>query len=405
MSAVPTLRFPEFDDEWKNEALSCLADIIDGDRGKNYPRSDEYFDDGFCLFLSAKNVTSRGFSFDVKQFISEEKDAKLSKGKLKRGDIVLTTRGTVGNFAYFDENVIFEQMRVNSGMVLLRSRKIIDPLFLYISCSSGPISRQVQVVAFGSAQPQLTVKDIKQFKVNSPSLPEQQKIASFLSSVDKKIDLLRQKKDALDLYKNGLMQKIFSQEIRFKQDDGSDFPDWEEVALGEVFAERSERGHGDKQLLGVTLYKGVVRASEIEKIDRSSSDLSNYKYVKMGDIAYNSMRMWQGASGASSYNGIVSPAYTVITPLGDNETKFWAYLFKYPEMIKVFERHSQGLTSDTWNLKFKALSTIKVLRPSGEEQKKISAFFNSIDAKLEKFSSQIEQMETFKKGLLQQMFV
>lgn len=201
------------------------------------------------------------------------------------------------------------------------------------------------------------------------------------------------------------MQKIFSQEIRFKQDDGSDFPDWEDVAMGDVFTERSERGHGDKQLLGVTLSKGVVPASEIEKIDRSSSDLSNYKYVKIGDIAYNSMRMWQGASGASSYNGIVSPAYTVITPLGDNETRFWAYLFKYPEMIKVFERHSQGLTSDTWNLKFKAFSTIKVLRPSEEEQKKISAFFNSIDAKLEKFSSQIAQMETFKKGLLQQMFV
>lgn len=201
------------------------------------------------------------------------------------------------------------------------------------------------------------------------------------------------------------MQKIFSQEIRFKQDDGSDFPVWEGVALGDVFTERSERGHGDKQLLGVTLSKGVVRASEIKKIDRSSSDLSSYKCVMVGDIAYNSMRMWQGASGDSNYNGIVSPAYTVITPLGDNETKFWAYLFRYPEMIKVFERHSQGLTSDTWNLKFKALSTIKVLRPSGKEQKKISSYFTSIDAKVEKLSSQIEQMETFKKGLLQQMFV
>lgn len=95
--------------------------IIDGDRGKNYPKSDEFLESGHCLFLSTKNVSKRGFIFEDCQFISKEKDQILRKGKLKRHDVVLTTRGTVGNTAYYDENVLFEHIRINSGMVILRT--------------------------------------------------------------------------------------------------------------------------------------------------------------------------------------------------------------------------------------------------------------------------------------------
>ncbi len=97
-----------------------VCEIIDGDRGKNYPTQEDFTESGHCLFLNAKNVTATGFQFDSCMFISEEKDSCLRKGKLIRGDVVLTTRGTVGNIAFYDSCVPFDHMRINSGMVILR---------------------------------------------------------------------------------------------------------------------------------------------------------------------------------------------------------------------------------------------------------------------------------------------
>ncbi|SNG73583.1 type I RM modification enzyme [Streptococcus pneumoniae] len=104
------------------ESIDNLFDIIDGDRGKNYPKSDELFSEEYCLFLNTKNVTKNGFSFDTKQFITKTKDKLLRKGKLERYDIVLTTRGTVGNVAYYDELIKYKHLRINSGMVILRPK-------------------------------------------------------------------------------------------------------------------------------------------------------------------------------------------------------------------------------------------------------------------------------------------
>lgn len=244
------------------------------------------------------------------------------------------------------------------------------------------------------------------WKINIPSLPEQQKIADFLSSVDAKLAKLSRKKALLEDYKRGLMQQIFSQKIRFKQDDGSEFPEWEKVLLGNLFTERSEKSDGDNELLSVTMNEGVVKRSDIGQKDSSSEDKSNYKKVYAGDIAYNSMRMWQGASGLSNYDGIVSPAYTVVTPISSVFPMFFAYFFKYQPVINLFRRYSQGLTSDTWNLKFPAFSKIIVFIPeSKEEQQKIADFLSSFDQKIDVVAKQIGQLETFKKGLLQKLFV
>lgn len=114
-----------FGDPFSNEDLIELDDIfeiIDGDRGRFYPKANEFFDKEYCLFLNAKNVTKSGFDFLNNQFISKEKDEQLRKGKLSRNDIVLTTRGTVGNIALYDENIEFENVRINSGMVILRKK-------------------------------------------------------------------------------------------------------------------------------------------------------------------------------------------------------------------------------------------------------------------------------------------
>ena len=112
--------------------IGQLADIIDGDRGKNYPKQNEFLNQGYCLFLNAGNVTSDGFSFEENVFVSEEKDNLLRKGKLQRGDIVYTTRGTVGNAAFYSATVPFDNIRINSGMVILRCHEnIVDKKYLY----------------------------------------------------------------------------------------------------------------------------------------------------------------------------------------------------------------------------------------------------------------------------------
>ncbi|EHZ1693155.1 restriction endonuclease subunit S [Listeria monocytogenes] len=178
---------------------------------------------------------------------------------------------------------------------------------------------------------------------------------------------------------------------------------WEQRKLGEVFTERSEKS-SKGELISVTISSGVIKASELERKDISSSDKSNYKVVKKGDIAYNSMRMWQGASGHSLFDGILSPAYTIITPKKNISSKFISYIFKKHNMIQNFQRRSQGLTSDTWNLKFPALSGIKVKIPNYTEQAKISDFFQHIDNTIALHQRKLDTLKLMKKGFLQQMF-
>jgi len=209
---VPKLRFPEFRDkgEWVQDVFDTLVDVVDGDRGTNYPKAEEFSESGFCLFLSAKNVTKNGFRFDEFQFITKEKDKSLRKGKLKRKDVVLTTRGSIGQFAYFTNNVPYENIRINSGMVILRvkSKKLVSD-YLYAFSNSAPLTTHIENVAFGNAQQQLTVAGIKKFPIYYPEPEEQQKIANCLTSVDELIAAQAQKLDALKAHKKGLMQQLF----------------------------------------------------------------------------------------------------------------------------------------------------------------------------------------------------
>ena len=143
--------------------------------------------------------------------------------------------------------------------------------------------------------------------------------------------------------------------------------------IGDIYAERSERGAADMELLSVTMNDGVMQRSEIEGKDNSSEDKSSYKVVRKGDMVYNSMRMWQGANGVSPYDGIVSPAYTVLTAKLPICNDYFAALFKNYKLINEFRKNSQGMTSDTWNLKYPQIETIKVYLPVIEEQEKIAS--------------------------------
>ena len=188
--------------------------------------------------------------------------------------------------------------------------------------------------------------------------------------------------------------------IRFKG-----FTDaWEQRKLGEYFIERNERS-GEGELISVTINAGIKKFNELGRFDTKPEDLSKYKRVEVGDIAYNSMRMWQGASGYSSYSGILSPAYTVISPKTGVSSLFFAYLIKRPQMIHLFEINSQGLTSDTWNLKFPAFSKIEASAPSDiDEQENISELFTVLDNLITLHQRKYEKFVNIKKALLEKMF-
>jgi type I restriction enzyme S subunit len=220
--------------DWSSLTLEFAPiDIVDGDRGKNYPSSYDFkINEGYCLFLSTKNVTHEGFKFIEQNFISEQKDKELNKGKLLKNDIVLTTRGTIGNLAIFDDKVPYEHVRINSGMVIIRPRtEHISPKWLYHFFKNS--KEQFSNFTSGSAQPQLPIRDLKKIELFLPPLPEQQAIAEVLSSLDDKIDLLHKNNKTLEEMAETLFRQWF---VEFK------FPHEKSSSLGNKEMKSSDYG-------------------------------------------------------------------------------------------------------------------------------------------------------------------
>ena len=197
--------------EWPIVTFAAAPfEIIDGDRGTNYPKQSDFAPMGHCLFMNAGNVTLMGFNFTVCAFITREKDDELRKGKLRRGDIVLTTRGTVGNVALYDEKVPFEHLRINSGMVIFRPViSDILPRYLYMFLRSRGFQSQVEFLRTGSAQPQLPIRDINRIELPLPPLNEQRAIAHILGTLDDKIELNRQMNETLESLARALFKSWF----------------------------------------------------------------------------------------------------------------------------------------------------------------------------------------------------
>ena len=177
-----------------------------------------------------------------------------------------------------------------------------------------------------------------------------------------------------------------------------------ECRIGDIYSERSQRGADDMELLSVTLNDGVMPRSEIEGKDNSSEDKSNYKVVCKGDMVYNSMRMWQGANGVSDYDGIVSPAYTVLMPNKEIDNRYFASLFKTPNLINEFRKYSQGLTSDTWNLKYPQIRSIRLYIPSLQEQHKISVFISTLEERIGIQRQLVDSLKKYKRGVFEAIF-
>ncbi len=189
--------------------MTSVCEIIDGDRGVNYPKQDEFSDCGYCLFLNAKNVTAEGFVFEHCLFISKEKDIALRKGKLQRGDVVLTTRGTIGNLAYYSSSVPFDNVRINSGMVILRMRHDVVSEIFFIEQFKLKLQSIKDKIASGSAQPQLPISTMKNIKLLIPTIKEQNQFAAFVEQIEKTKSTVQKSLDELRTLFDSLMQEYF----------------------------------------------------------------------------------------------------------------------------------------------------------------------------------------------------
>lgn len=175
-----------------------LVDVLDGDRGKNYPTSDDFDISGHTLFLNASNVTNNGFLFQDNQFITEEKSNSMGNGKLEEDDIVVTSRGSLGHIAWYNADIssFVPYARINSGMLILRNKKEIETEYLYHFMKSSKGQSQISFISFGSAQPQLTKKGVEALEVILPTRRDEQvQLGHYFSNLDHLITLHLRKQD------------------------------------------------------------------------------------------------------------------------------------------------------------------------------------------------------------------
>lgn len=252
--------------------------------------------------------------------------------------------------------------------------------------------------------PSLSKKSIDNISIKLPNYNEQIKIGRIISQIDNVISLQQRKMDNLSKIQKSLENNLFP-DINHVRKLKASKNNWHTKKLNNIFNERKKCDQYG-QLLSVSMTKGVYPFNPSERKDNSSSNKSNYKVVRKGDIAYNSMRMWQGACGVSKYDGIVSPAYTVITPGSNEDASFYYYYFKNNRMKFEFRRHSQGLTSDTWNLKFPLFKDITIEVPNNEkEQIRIRKLLDTLNEAIKHGNGRIRKLKLLKSFLLQKMYI
>ena len=234
---------------------------------------------------------------------------------------------------------------------------------------------------------------LKSYSIVVPPLPEQRRIAEFLGTWDEAIEKLEQLIAAKEKRFHGLIQMLISGKKG----------QWATIRLGNLFSERNESNYPLGELLAITGERGVVRRSELDKVDSSSEDKSQYLRIYPGDIGYNTMRMWQGVCGVSRYDGIVSPAYTILVPAQNVNADFAVFYFKTPPVIHIFKRHSQGLVDDTLNLKYHHFSQIRLPLPELSEQNRIAENLTIAQNELNLLRKELAALQKQKRGLMQKL--
>ncbi len=251
----------------------------------------------------------------------------------------------------------------------------------------------------GAGRYKLNKASLSKMKIAYPNLDEQEEIIEILETWENATVNLTKLITKKEQQKTGLMQQLLTGKKRLAGFSG----DWQMDKLGEYFSERKERGLDNLELLSIG-EAGVYPQANSNKKDTSNKDKSKYKRICVGDIGYNTMRMWQGRSALSSLEGMVSPAYTIVKPIKNADSVFFSYLFKLDEMIHKFYRNSQGMVSDTWMCKYKDFKIVKFnAPPSKEEQTAIANVLQKADLEIILLNKKRDKLKEQKKGLMQQL--
>lgn len=361
----PKLRFPEFKGDW---AIKKLDDLCSMQAGKFISASDINDANEEYIFPCYGGNGLRGFT---KSFNYEGQYSLIGRQGALCGNITLA----------------IDKFHATEHAVVVTVNQNIDTLWMYYLLNILNLNQY----ATGQAQPGLSVQNIKQVEAKiSNSLLEQTKIATFLSVVDEKLNLLKEKKALLEDYKKGMMQKIFSQELRFKDENGKDFSDWEEKTISEICTKKSSNISANKieENFGEFIFYGA--SGVLKKVDFFREENDYVSIVKdgagVGRLLY--------CKGKSSVLGTLE----IISPKVNLDTYFLFCLLSNID----FTKYVTGSTIP--HIYFKDYSLEKCGVPCIEEQTKIASFLSAIDEKMELVTQQIEDTQMYKKGLLQQMF-
>jgi len=373
---IPQLRFPEFDGVWESRLLK--------DAVKINPRSGELPDE--FIYIDLESV-KKGYLIKETQ-INKIGAPSRAQRLLNKNDVIFqTVRPYQKNNYFFNLDGDYV---ASTGYAQLRVLN--SPEFLYQALHTDRFVYDVMARSTGTSYPAINSTDLSKIKLNLPTKPEQQKIAAFLTAVDNKIEQLSKKQELLGEYKKGLMQQIFSQAIRFKADDGCDFPDWKEKKLGSL----------------CEITTGKLDANAMVKDGQYRFYTCAKEYYKIDDYAFDTDALIVSGNGANvgyihHYQGKFN-AYQrtyVLDSFTDNIVfvKFVldGYLHK-----RIMKEKNEG---NTPYIVMGTLTDMKINLPSFSEQTKISNFLSSIDNKIEQVGKQLDESKQFKKALLQQMFV
>ena len=403
---APKLRFQEFDGDWESKKLKDLTDILKC----GVASTPKYVTEGGYPFLSAQNISRNGeMNYSKVNNISDDFYKKISKTKLLKGDILYSRVGaSYGVAAIFDRE---EEYGVYVSLTQIRVNDTLNNIFLkqFLNSPKARIQAEQGVFQGGGVQ-NLNVGVVEEFNLTLPSKQEQTKIASFLAAVDEKITQLTQKHQLLSQYKQGMMQKLFSQQIRFKADDGSEFEGWEITTLG-LTGKFIGGGTPSKEV--TEFWQGSIPwISSSDLVDESIFNINITRYISTEAlnqsatklIPANSIlivsRVGVGKVAVTNRDICTSQDFTSLV-LNNGNPVFFGYLIKSltGRLLEMNQGTSiKGFVKDD-------LSNLKVEIPNLAEQTKIANFLSAIDQKIDVVSKQLDQAKLWKKGLLQQMFV
>ena len=403
IKVLPKLRFREFNDSWNEMKLNDFTKI---QRGKftPRPRNNPIYYGGNIPFVQTSDVVkSKGKIFKYSQTLNE-KGLKVSK-KFKKGTILITVAANIGFSGVLEIDVACPD-----SLIGITCNEHNYNFFLqYLIEIEQP---KMDYLAVAAAQKNINLEFLYPYKFILPTLKEQKKIASFLSVVDEKLQQITKKKELSEDYKKGIMQKIFSQEIRFKDDNGNNYSDWKEKKLSKVLYEHKLKSSGKEEVYSVSVHKGLI--NQVEHLGRSFSakNTDNYNLVKPNDIVYTKSPTGEFPYGIIKQakikkDVIVSPLYAIFTP----ESKHLGYILDaYFESRQNTHNYLHSIiqkgAKNTINITNSTFVSKSLKLPNNfDEQKKIGEFLLAIDKKIKLVNNQLEKTKEFKKGLLQQMFV